>query len=137
MFQARAFARFIARASNEQLERLMSGPGRRPLLKRIFAAIPAMTKAGGSEVVEIRVRRRGAEDDAWQLHFDEAGCAVQAGSPGPAQLTTTFEPASFLQFCAGRRSAPELFMSGKLKVEGDLMLGTRLPSRFRIPSSTT
>ena len=136
--QARAFARFVARTKEERLHRVMAGRLRRPLLKRIFRAIPyrvrAEQSADSNDVIEIRVSGRpDGGDDVWQLHFEPGACKAREGATGDPRIAITFDPVCFLQFAAGLRSAPELFMQGKLKVEGDMMLGARLPSRFAFP----
>ena len=40
----------------------------------------------------------------------------------------------FLNLAAGKANGPSLFMTGKLKLEGDLMLAQRMTSFFRIPT---
>ena len=42
---------------------------------------------------------------------------------------------NFLKLASNRASGPTLFMTGKLKLEGDLMLAQRLTSFFRIPTA--
>jgi putative sterol carrier protein len=39
----------------------------------------------------------------------------------------------FLKLAGGKASGPVLFMTGKLKLEGDVMLASRLTTFFRIP----
>ena len=137
--QAHLFARLVAHSPRQQLVKVMSGRRRRPLLRQIFAAMPRMVRRealseGASEVVEIRIPGRpDGGTDVWQLRFTTDGCEASEGSHAKPRLITTFDPVSFLDFAAGLRSAPELFMQGKLKVEGDLLLGARLPSRFVFP----
>jgi putative sterol carrier protein len=136
--QARTFARFVARTKDERLQRIMAGRLRRPLLKRIIRAIPyrvrAEQSADSNDVIEIRVSGRpDGGTDVWQLHFEPGRCQASEGSTAEPRIAITFDPVSFLQFAAGLRSAPELFLQGKIKVEGDMMLGARLPSRFAFP----
>jgi putative sterol carrier protein len=39
----------------------------------------------------------------------------------------------FLKLVTGNADGPSLFLSGKLKIEGDLILAARLPGLFEIP----
>jgi putative sterol carrier protein len=45
------------------------------------------------------------------------------------------KPADFLKLVSGNASGPTMFMTGKLKLEGDVMLASRLTSMFRIPKA--
>jgi hypothetical protein len=42
----------------------------------------------------------------------------------------------FLKLAAGKPSGPVPFMTGKLKLDGDVVLPSRLTSFFRIPSAS-
>jgi putative sterol carrier protein len=47
----------------------------------------------------------------------------------------TLAPVEFLKLVTGNASAPLLFMSGKLKVAGDLGFAAGLTSLFNIPKA--
>ena len=51
------------------------------------------------------------------------------------KMTMTAGPVPFLKLVTGQEAGPTLFMAGKLKIEGDLMLATQMTSFFRIPSA--
>ena len=56
----------------------------------------------------------------------------------PAGITGLLGPngagkSTFLKLITGQVSGPELFMSGKLKVEGDLMFAPQIASMFQRP----
>ena len=51
------------------------------------------------------------------------------------RMTLTAPPVPFLKLVTGQESGPALFMTGKLKIAGDLMFATRMTSFFRIPSA--
>ena len=50
-------------------------------------------------------------------------------------ITLKLKGADFLQLVSGNASGPMLFMTGKLRLEGDVMLASRLTSMFHIPES--
>ena len=52
-------------------------------------------------------------------------------------VTIKVDPVDFLKLAANQATGPTLFMTGKLKLEGDLMLASRLTSFFRIPTAAT
>ena len=54
---------------------------------------------------------------------------------GPAgRVTLKVEPVSFLKLITNQASGPGLFMTGKLKLEGDLMYAPQIATLFRIPA---
>ena len=76
--------------------------------------------AGNTEVIKAKLkalRRLGIEDPIEDI------------------LMTLKSQLHFIRLISGHKSGPELFMLGKLKVRGNLMLAARMPSWFRIPGS--
>jgi putative sterol carrier protein len=53
-----------------------------------------------------------------------------------AKVKITTAPVPFLKLVTGQQSGPVLFMTGKLKLEGDVMFASRLSSFFRIPAAS-
>jgi putative sterol carrier protein len=45
------------------------------------------------------------------------------------------KPVDFLKLVTGNAAGPMLFMTGKLKIEGDLMFAATVQSLFRIPGA--
>ena len=50
-----------------------------------------------------------------------------------ARVTFTIGGADFLRLVTGNAAGPMLFMSGKLKIEGDMMFAASAASLFTIP----
>ena len=50
-------------------------------------------------------------------------------------MAISADPVPFLKLVTGQESGPTMFMTGKLKIEGDLMFASRMTSFFRIPSA--
>jgi putative sterol carrier protein len=50
-------------------------------------------------------------------------------------VTFKIGPVDFLRLVSGNANGPMLFMSGKLKIEGDLMFASTMTSLFRIPKA--
>ena len=61
-------------------------------------------------------------------------CKVTAGfEADDARVTFTIGGADFLRLVTGNAAGPMLFMSGKLKIEGDMMFAASAASLFTIP----
>lgn len=135
---ATGFARFVGRRSDADLEQLMAGWRRRPLLWGIFRVISRRldreAAAGERALVEIWVRGRGGRvPHRRQLLLGRGSCMVSSRSLGEADTVLSFEPVAFLRFVAGQQSARELFVGRRLSVDGSLILAWELPSLFRLP----
>jgi putative sterol carrier protein len=50
-------------------------------------------------------------------------------------VTITTAPVSFLKLVTGQQSGPVMFMTGKLKLDGDVMFASRMTGFFRIPTA--
>ena len=51
------------------------------------------------------------------------------------KVKITTAPVPFLKLVTGQQSGPVMFMTGKLKLEGDVMFASRMTSFFRIPTA--
>jgi putative sterol carrier protein len=51
------------------------------------------------------------------------------------RVKITTAPVPFLKLVTGQQSGPVLFMTGKLKLDGDVMFASRMTSFFRIPTA--
>jgi putative sterol carrier protein len=136
---AEDFAALVAQASDEQLAQIMEGPQREVALREIFARVaehfdPARAK--GDSVVHFQIvgRPDGGSDD-FQVVVRDGRCEVSEDLSEEPRVTLKVEPVPFLKLISGQASGPELFMSGKLKIEGDLMFAPQIASMFRIPTA--
>jgi putative sterol carrier protein len=136
---AEEFAVLISEASDEQLAEVIEGPGREAALREIFSRIaehfnPAQAK--GDSVVHFQILGGpdGGTDD-FEIVVRDGKCEVSENPSEEPRVTLTVEPVPFLRLISGQVSGPELFMAGKLKVQGDLMFAPQVASMFRIPTA--
>jgi len=73
--------------------------------------------------------------DHYEVIFAEGTCRASDTPERDPKVTIKVSGVHFLKLAAGKASGPVLFMTGKLKLEGDVMLASRLTSVFRIPSA--
>jgi putative sterol carrier protein len=142
-FEPEQFAELIADASDDQLSEIIPGPLRKQVLDEIFSRMadhvePAQID-GLDAVVHFKILDRPEEQGGGYDHYEVvfAGGACRAGdSPGrEPEVTIRTSGVHFLKLAGNRASGPTLFLTGKLKLEGDVMLASRLTSFFRIPSA--
>jgi putative sterol carrier protein len=137
---AEDFAALVANASDDQLAEAMSGPQRQIALREIFARMAEHldpNKAKGQDAVvlfQITGRPDGGYDQ-FQVSVRDGDCSVSEEATEEPRVTLKLEPVSFLKLITNRVSGPELFMTGKLKIEGDLMFAPQIASMFKIPTA--
>jgi hypothetical protein len=132
------YGRFVAMRSDAELEAMMAGWRRLPVLWGIFRIAPhrldRAATAGERTLIEIRVRDpRGGPPFRRQLLIGRGRCAVSRHDHGEAESTITFDPVDFLRFAAGQQAARDLFLSRRVSVDGSLLAAAELPSFFRFP----
>jgi hypothetical protein len=137
------FATLIARLSDEEIAEMVGGPQRKQVLDEIFNRMadhvdPAQV-GDLDAVVHFKILDRPAEQgggyDHYEVIFAEGACRA-SDSPGQdPEVTIKTSGVHFLKLAAGKASGPVLFMTGKLRLDGDVMLASRLTSFFRIPSA--
>ena len=133
------FAELVQGASDDQLRAGLEA-NRELLLAEIFRQMPERLDreraADIDAVVEWRiVDPKTREQDIWQMVLRDGTAEVQ---PGPAEdPTVTMEVGAidFMRLITGGASGPKLFLFGRLKVRGNLVLAARMQGLFDIPGT--
>lgn len=140
---AGTFARLISRASKDQIQAFMLRPEiRRMVLDQVFLhRMPKHLRAERTKdkhaVAHFRISG-GAGDggyDRYEVVIDHGSCTVTTDPAAKAQATITLGPVELLRLITGNASAPVLFMTGKLKVRGDLAFAAGLMGLFDLPTA--
>lgn len=93
--------------------------------------IPARIQAKPELIKEINsvyeFNINGPEGGVWTVDLTEAGGGkVTAGSSGSAKCTVTCADQDFINIVTKKTNAQMAFMSGKLKIKGDMGLALKL-----------
>lgn len=136
------FARLIARASKDQIERLLGQPRLRTrILDEIFRRMSRHYRSEHAATVRAVVHWRltgGADEegfDRYESVLSDGSCTVNKERTQDARVTITIDPVDFVKLITSNASAPVLFMTGKLKVKGDLAFAAGLTGLFDMPSA--
>jgi putative sterol carrier protein len=142
-FTPEAFAKLIASAPDEMIAEVINGPQRKAVLDQIFGRMadhvePA--KLGDTEaVVHFKILDRpedqGGGYDHYEVVFEGGKCTASDSPERDPKVTIKVDGINFLKLAANKASGPMLFMTGKLKLEGDVILASQLTTFFRIPSA--
>ncbi|MFI9811012.1 SCP2 sterol-binding domain-containing protein [Saccharothrix variisporea] len=135
------FARIISRASKDQIDAVTSRTGlRERVLDEVFRRMEVhfrTDRAGATRaVVHFRLTGgAGGSEDVYEAVIEDGTCTINKGATRESRATVTLGPVEFLKLATGNASAPVLFMTGKLKVKGDLGFAAGFMSLFDIPKA--
>jgi hypothetical protein len=130
-------ARAVRGASDRQLERRF---GNRVVQRALFTGMAQRFRPipgfgfEGNVLYELTHLADGAEPDRWTIQVREGRArAVEGGAPDPA-VTIRMSISDFARIAADDVKPPGLFFSGRLDIEGDFEVASRLPEMFGEPS---
>jgi putative sterol carrier protein len=130
------FARNVAQTPDAQLREGIEGPLRGQVLAEIFQRMEHHFKPGGSHDAVIHWvigGRAESGEDHWEVVIRNGACTTSPEPTSEPRVTLKLDGLEFLKLVTGNANGPMLFMSGKLKIEGDLMFSTQIQSMFTIP----
>jgi putative sterol carrier protein len=105
-----------------------------PTVKETFEAMAgrfrADKSAGTNAVIQYDVSGDGG--GTWHAVIKDGTCLVKSGAGTSPTLTLQISSQDWLDMLSGKQSGQMLFMSGKLKVKGDMGLAMKLGSMFQM-----
>jgi putative sterol carrier protein len=128
----------ISSVTDEQLREALSGPQRDAIIGEVFRRMEAHFKpssaAGVDAVIHWKIiGRSDAGVDHYEVVLRDGSCTSSKPPQHEPRVTLTLDGVDFMRLVTGNAAGPMLFMSGKLKIEGDLMFSTQIQSMFTIP----
>ncbi len=103
-----------------------------PTIKEVFDQMGGRfrpDKATGTNAV-IQYDISGEGGGTWHAVIKDGACTVQEGPGTNPNLTLSMAAPDWLDMVSGKQSGQMLFMSGKLKLKGDMGLAMKLGSMF-------
>jgi putative sterol carrier protein len=132
------FAQLVAAATDEQLAEGVA-VNREPLLEEIFTRWPEQfrpERAGDvNAVVEWQVTHDDGGHDSWQIAIADGACSVTREGDADPDVTFRCGPVDLIRLIAGAEAGPKLFVFGRLKIRGNLMLAARFQGFFAQPGA--
>jgi putative sterol carrier protein len=128
----------ISSVTDEQLREALSGPQRDAIIGEVFRRMEAHFKPSSAAGVEAVIHwkisgRSDAGLDHYEVVLRDGSCTSSKAPQREPRVTLTLDGVDFMRLVTGNAAGPMLFMSGKLKIEGDLMFSTQIQSMFTIP----
>jgi putative sterol carrier protein len=133
---AEEFSRLVGTMSEEQLAETIHGIGTRRVLDRVFEQMGARFRpehATGVDAESQFVIRDGTEEHPYLVAIRGGRCEVRPERGMEPRVTLVAELLPFVKLVTGHAEGANLFMTGKLRVAGDLVFALRLLSFFDRP----
>lgn len=133
------YAQLVASASDRDLQDGLDQNGEL-IIEQIFRAMPARLRRAAIADVELvaewRIRDAGAPDELhWQVTIADGRCSVQRDGESTPDVSFKLKGIDFIKLITGNAHGPRLFLTGRLRIRGDLLKAARLQSYFRAPEA--
>ncbi|KAI1389658.1 sterol-binding-like protein [Hypoxylon trugodes] len=79
----------------------------------------------GNAIFAFTLKNKAGETESWHIDLKESGTAGTGLGTKPT-VTLNLSDEDFAKLVGGQANAQRLFMSGKLKIKGDVMKATKL-----------
>lgn len=130
------FARTVESASTEELTEVLRGVHREQILDAVFDRMGKQFRpdlAGGLRAL-VRWEITGMTPLVYELSIRGGTCTTSKGrSDEDARVTLNLADTDFLRLASGNAGGPMLFLTRKMRVDGDLGLAAGLTRYFDIP----
>ena len=105
-------------------------------VKAIFSAMPQNFNAdaakGMSSVIQFNLSGDGG--GTYHVTIKDGACSVTEGAHASPNMTMTMAAQDYVDMITGKLNGQMAFMSGKLKIAGDMGLAMKMQSLFKRPA---
>jgi len=105
-------------------------------VKEILDLMPSQINAeatkGLNAVIQFNLTGQGG--GSYYLEFKDGVCTTGEGARPEAKMTMTINAADYIDLIAGKLNGQMAFMSGKLKIAGDMGLAMKMQSLIKRPA---
>jgi len=128
-----ALAGLIAGRSDDEITSGVKAQGVTTVLDAVFdgmaAAFRPEAAGNGNAVIQYDVTTPDGKE-SYQLNVADGRCTVARGTPAPARVTLTLSLPNFLRLITGQLNGQQAFMSGQLKLAGDMSIAMVMQTWF-------
>jgi putative sterol carrier protein len=103
--------------------------------KEIFAQMPAQLDANAAKGVNatIQFNLSGDNGGQWHVAIKDGKAEVHEGTASSANMTMSMAANDYVDMTMGKLNGQMAFMSGKLKISGDMGLAMKMQTLFKRP----
>lgn len=127
-------AALIATLDDVTLEDRVAGLGIDDVLSQIFAEMARRflpeKAARRTAVIQYDIRLRDGAVHSWQMTISQGRCFVDAGARAQPSVTAAVALPRFLRLLTGTLDPVAAFLSGELRLRGDVLLAQQMQGWF-------
>jgi putative sterol carrier protein len=104
--------------------------------KDIFAEMPNQLDANAAKGMNstIQFNLSGDNGGQWYVHIKDGKAEVHEGTAPSANMTMSMSAQDYVDMTTGKLNGQMAFMSGKLKISGDMGLAMKMQTLFKRPA---
>ena len=133
------FVAVIKNTSDKDVKQVMSGPGREGVITSVFEKMPEFfrgERAGQlAATTHWTVTNDAGPADEWTVRIADGACTTARGHEGDPNASLVMGPLEFLKLISRSGNPVMMFMTGKLKVKGDVSLAANIGNLFDVPKA--
>ena len=130
-------AELVKGLSDEELQKQVSDLGEDEVLKNIFDGMQDAFRPekaqGVNSTIQYDVETTGGTKQ-WSAKIENGTCVTSEGPAPDPRLTLKVGLVDFIRLIFGQADGTQLFMSGKLKLQGDMMFAMQMQGFFDRPA---
>ena len=130
-------AELVKGLSDEELKESIKGLGVDNVVRNIFEQMPQSFLPEKAAGVNSTLQYNLTTDDGvktWTLTFADGTCTTSEGAATDPRLTMNLDLVDFVRLIFNQADGTQLFMSGKLKLQGDMMFAMQMQGFFARPA---
>lgn len=141
LIDANEFAAAVAATPEEQIEATLQGPMRGFILGEVVGRMGSEFIPGRGSDLDAVIQLKFMDSptpEVFQIEIKNGQCRTGPGQPFSDDATSKIETdaLSFVKMTSGMETGVDLYLGGKMKFDGGMMLLTRLTRMFNIPDPT-
>jgi putative sterol carrier protein len=132
------FAEIVKGLSDEELSESIKNLGVDEVLKNIFDGMQDAFQPNKAQGVNSTLQYDIVTDDGtkqWTVEIADGKCTTSEGAATDPRLTLELTLVDFVRLIFGQAQGQQLFMTGKLKLKGDMMFAMQMQTFFQQPGT--
>ena len=130
-------AEVIKTLSDDELTEQIKNMGADTTLKAIFDGMQDAFNAQKAAGVTAKIQYDITTDDgvkSWTVAIADGSCTTSEGAADDPRLTLSLAMTDFVRLIFNQADGTQMFMSGKLKLKGDMMFAMQMQGFFDRPA---
>ncbi len=130
-------AEVVKEMSDEELAEQIKNLGTDEVLKGIFDGMQQAFNAQKAGTTEAVIQYDIETDEgvkSWSCAIANGACTTSEGASDNPRLTLKMQLVDFIRLIFGQADGTQLFMTGKMKLQGDMMFAMQMQGFFDAPA---